>query len=519
MANTKRMDQIITILELYKLCGSLKETSRRLGISKTTVKQYVRRVLRSCGSIESGLSLGQEGLYEVCYRSGKSDEVARRQAFESQMSLWEKELGRTGVTRYLLWEEYKRDHPSGYSYSQFCDRLRRYAQSRDVSMHQSHDPGRELMLDFAGSKLHWIDRMSGEPRVCEVLIGVLPYSNYACVVGLASQGMSDFVHGINEILLRLGGLPQALLSDNLKSFVIKANRYEPDFNELCVQLSTYYGLDLHATRPGHPKDKASVENMVQQVYRQVYAPLRNEVFYSLEELNIAIADQVDKFNEKAFQLRSGTRKSCFEATERAVLRPLPAQMFSPSTTVQAKVHKDYHVLVGQDKCYYSVPHQHVGKLATLVYNYTSVEIYIQNKRVATHQRLGAGAANRYSTQKEHMPQAHQQYQLIVQQTQEDLLAQAQKIGSSSYWAMQQVLSSHFYDKQCIRSGQGLISLSKKYGADRLEQAALRSKLLAGQTSYRQIRSILEKNLDKQLDDHPNTPQIQHENIRGAQEYG
>lgn len=518
MAKTKRMDQIKTILEVYKLCGSLKETSRRLSISKTTVKQYVRRILTHCGSIEVALSLPEEGLQELYYNKRTYADESRSATFDSQLTSWKKELSRKGVTRHLLWEEYKKEHPSGYSYSQFCDRLRHHIQSRDLSMYQEHNPGQELMLDFAGSKLHWIEESSGEQRWCEVLIGVLPYSNYTCVLALPSQGMEDFVHGINVILRQLGGLPEAILSDNLKSFVIKSDRYEPTFNELCVQLSTFYSLDLHAARPRHPKDKASVENMVQQVYRQIYAPLRNEVFHSLESLNAAITSQVDKLNDKTFQIRPGSRKSCFEALEQPALRPLPRQMFSPSITLEARVNKNYHVLLSRDKCYYSVPYQYVGKQATLVCTYTNVEIYVQNKRVATHPRLNARSPGSYSTQKEHMPEAHQQYKLTSEQTREDLLALAQKIGLSSYWAMQQVLRSHFYDKQCIRSGQGLISLSKKYGADRLEKAALRCRVLAGQASYRQLKSILEKNLDKCVDDTPQLPELRHENIRGAQEY-
>ncbi len=114
--------------------------------------------------------------------------------------------------------------------------------------------------DFAGKKLSWIEASTGEIHSCEVLVAVCPFSHYTFVIALPSQKVVDFIHGLNQTLLYLGKVPKILLSDNLKSYVTKSDRYEPTFNELSIQLPSHYNIDLQAARSGKPKDKASVGN-------------------------------------------------------------------------------------------------------------------------------------------------------------------------------------------------------------------------------------------------------------------
>ena len=185
-----------------------------------------------------------------------------------------------------MWEEYRREHTDGFGYTQFCERLKKAIGRRDLTLAMNHNPGEVMQLDFAGKKLRWVDAQSGEVHGCEVLVGVLPHSQYTFAIALASQQVVDFVEGLNAALCYLGGTPKVILSDNLSSYVKRADRYDPTFNDVCVQLATHYGLDLDATRVAKPKDKASVENMVSNAYRRIYAPLRNEVFHSLSLIHI-----------------------------------------------------------------------------------------------------------------------------------------------------------------------------------------------------------------------------------------
>ena len=130
---------------------------------------------------------------------------------------------------------------------------------------------------------------------------MLPFSQYSFCIALLSQSLSDFIHGFNQALLFLSVLLDVILSVNLESYVSRPDRYAPTFTQLCQQLGAYYQLDLQATRVAKPNDKASVENAVTQVDRRIYAPLRNEVFPSIEALNEAISLQLIRHNEQPYQ--------------------------------------------------------------------------------------------------------------------------------------------------------------------------------------------------------------------------
>lgn len=207
-----------------------------------------------------------------------------------------------------------------------------------------------------------------------------------------------------------GALPKVILSDNLKSYVSRADRYDPKFTQLCEQLGAHYQIDLQATRVGKPKDKASVENAVTQTYRRIYAPLRNEVFHSLEDLNKVVRMKTEEHNRQSFQKKVGSRQSVFEEFEFPVMRPLPSDLFEIKKITKATVQRNYHVFLGEEKNSYSVPYRYVGKRVEIIYTRTRVEVYLNHERVASHQRLFLGGrAYRHQTLEEHMPKNHREW--------------------------------------------------------------------------------------------------------------
>jgi transposase len=517
MAKTKRMDQIKTIILTYLQCKTIKGTARRLRVSKNTVRQYLQFAHTLDADLERVLLSSQEELSLAFYQETQQASQGRGAIFDAQLSYWLKELTRVGVTRQLLWEEYQLKHPDGYGYSQFCERLRQQVGQSDLTLQIPHQAGRVLQLDFAGKKMNWVDVKTGLVHACEILIGVLPYSHYSFAIALPSQQGMDFVEGINRALLFFGGLPQVILSDNLKSFVTKANRYEPTFNELCVQLSAHYQFDLEATRVAKPKDKASVENLVRTVYSRIYAPLRDEVFHSIEELNTAIAQQLYRHNNTSFQKRAGTRQVCFEQDEKPLLSPLPSELFEPQKTVSAKVQRNYHVFLGEEKNYYSVPFQYAGKQATVVYGSKTVEVYIGHLRVATHTRLSRHDKYRYQTLHDHMPSNHQEWKKAQGYDAAYFMAQAQTIGPLTEWAMGQVLLGRIHQAQSYNACKGILALAKKVTSQRMEQACKRCQGV-GKVTYTMLKNILDRNLDLP----PEQPSLfstpVHDNIRGPQAY-
>lgn len=518
MGKIKRMDQIRQIIKTYLATSSIKATARRLQVSKNTVKLYVRLGQAHDEDLSQLLLLPESALYSIFYPSkDPQSDLDRRAVFSSKVDYWIKELRRVGVTRHLLWEEYRREYPQGYSYTQFCEHLRRELGRRDLTIRLNHEPGKVMQVDFAGHKMHWIDESSGEVHQAEVLVAVFPHSQYTFAIALPSQRVGDFIHGLNQAFLFFAGLPQALLSDNLKSYVTRADRYDPTFNELCVQLAAHYQIDLSATRVGKPQDKASVENMVGTVYQRIYAPLRNEVFHSLDQLNAAIRGQLHIHNAKPYQQKEGTRHELFHTYELPVMKDLPSDVFEIKKTVRAKVRRNYHVFLGEEKNHYSVPYQHVGKQATAIYTSSIVQVYIDNQRVATHQRLLYRNAYQYQTNADHLPKSHREWKKARGYNAAYFLREAEKIGPATHWAVEHILVSRIHEAQSYDSCRGLLRLAQKYSTVRMENAARRCHKV-GKASYSMIQRILIHKLDMQSDQLELFNIPLHDNIRGPETY-
>ncbi|MEZ5039377.1 MAG: IS21 family transposase [Saprospiraceae bacterium] len=511
------MDQVKSIIKNYLSTRSIKATARQLKISKNTVREYLRRSQAYTEDIGQLLLLDDDQLKVILYGTHTPSQTDRSATLSQQQDYWIKELRRVGVTRQLLWEEYRVEHPDGYGYSQFCEYLKRGIGRKDLTLSLNHVPGQELMVDFSGKKLEWVDLSTGQVHSCEVLVAVFPHSHYAFVIALASQQLAHFVHGLNQALSFFGGLPQVLLSDNLKSYVTRADRYEPTFTQLCEQLAAHYQLDLQATRVGKPKDKASVENAVGVVYNRIYGPLRNEVFSSLAALNEGIREQLDRHNAKAYQKKEGSRQSIFQTYERPQMRDLPSDLFEIKKITRAKIQLNYHVFIGEEKNFYSVPCQYVGQQAQIIYTPKVVEVFLNSERIALHQRLEGRGSYHYQTQEQHMPKHHQEWKKSLGYDAEYFLTQAKLIGPATHWAIQLVLVSRIHQEQSYNSCKGILHLTKKYSKERLEQAALRCQKVS-RVSYNMLKRILLLELD-QVEEQPAQLKLPlHDNIRGPQQY-
>jgi len=517
MGKQKRMDQVRVIIETYQQTKSIKATARRLKVARNTVRSYLQRAQSCNEDLREVLKKSDSELMEIFYLPDKKDDTDRERVFNSKIKYWIAELPRTGVTKYLLWEEYKLEHPSGYGYSQFCERLKREIGRRDLTIKLNHNPGECMQVDYAGKKMSWVDVSSGEVHECEILVIVLPHSQHTFAIAVKSQKVHDFIHGLNEGLLYFGKLPKVFLSDNLKSYVTKADRYDPEFNELCVQLAAHYQIDLIAARVKKPKDKASVESAVNIVYNRIYGPLRNEIYHSMEELNAGIRAQLIKHNNKRYQKKMGTRQEIFEQVELPVMRDLPSDLFEVKRITRSKVRRDYHVFIWEEKNYYSVPFQYVGKDTTVIYTSHTVEVYLGTQRIAIHDRLSSRNAYQHQSKGDHMPKSHSEWKQARGFNSAYFLRRAEQIGPSMVWAIGQVLLSRIYEVQSYNSCHGIFALSKKYSEERLEKACARC-MKVGKASLSMLRRILLHNLDQEEDQLTLFSLPKHDNVRGPKAY-
>lgn len=502
------------IIQLKASGHSNRQIARKYSISRMTVNGYVERLESSGKSYSALLELEDEVLWSLASRASAVNVANPKYAdLEKRFSKLAQELQKPKVTRTILWEEYKRDNPNGYGFSQFCEHLSRYFQSKAVVMHLEHVAGEELYFDFAGDMLSYTDRDSGEAVRAPVFVAVLPFSGYTYVEVLASMGRSHLLAALANTLAFFGGVPQSLKSDNMSQFVKKANRYEPAFDELALQFGLHYNTTLLATRVRKPRDKAAVESTVNTAYHRIYPVLRHHRPGSLQELNHHVRDALYALNERTMQHKGVSRKSIFDSVEKPTLSPLPSSPFVPKSTLHAKVGRNYHVVLGQDKHHYSVPHIHVGQTVKIIYDTDNVEIYLHHDRIAVHRRSYCSHA--YSTQEAHMPPKHRQYAVAQAWDATYFLREAGTIGPYTQKAIEVILSQKIFKEQTYNSCKGVLALAKKYPTERLEAACKRLDG-APKINYTIIQSILLKGLDKARALEQTESQLPlHDNVRGS----
>jgi transposase len=226
----KPMSQIKQLLQLHEQGKNKKFIARSLGISKNTVKAYLAKLASSSLDIQSLLTLDDPILEGKFHAGNPAYKDERFDHFKANLDYFTKELARVGVTKQLLWEEYRSDYPGGYGHTQFCYHLSQQLVARKPSMVLQHKAGEKLFIDFAGKKLSYVDSDTGEVVSCQVFVACLPYSDYSFVMAVRSQSIADFLYALGCCLEDLGGVPEVLVPDNLKSAIVKASSYEPDVN-------------------------------------------------------------------------------------------------------------------------------------------------------------------------------------------------------------------------------------------------------------------------------------------------
>jgi len=510
------MEQLKQILQLKNDGVAIREIVRRTGISRNSIKKYLLRFEQTLEEKITGISNQQ--LAEAAYDTETSFlTIERRQALIKHFTYAESELKKTGVTRHLLWQEYKEHQPDGYNYSQYCHHLSVFLKKKDVVMHLHYDAGDMIMMDFAGKKMSYVCADSGEIIECQVFISVLPHSGLIFCKAVRSQNTYDFIDCINSMLKFYEGVTLTILCDNLKTAVIRPDKYEPVFTDICYQLSDHYATTFSATRPYRPRDKAMVERCVNIVYAHIYAPLRDRIFSSLSELNHAMHEQLRQLNDKPYKNTSYSRRYFYEQNERAKLKPLPTEVFILKKCTLATVQRNYHIQLPEDHHYYSVPYGYAGKKVKVWFDNKTVEIYDEHSRIAFHLRSHI-TQSAYHTIAEHMPSNHQYAVNIKGWTKPDLLARARQVGTHTAQVAEHILSSSIYPEQNYKSCYGMLMLQKTFGSSRLEAACARA-LGAPRVNYTMIKNILYAGLDKQQQTQDNNNSLpDHENIRGRDHY-
>lgn len=505
------MRKIKEVLRLKWECGlGDRVVAATCFVSRSTVSKYVRLARQAGLSWPLPVDMDDGALEALLFQSPADCRTRNRHI--PDWAQVHRELRHKSVTLQLLWEEYKQAYPDGLRYSQYCTRYRQFCQTLDLPMRQRHKAGEKLFVDFCGQTMPITDQKTGKVRQAEIFVAVLGASNYTYVEACWAQSLPSWIMAHVRAFQFFGGVPSLLVCDNLKAGVIVPDRYEPEANRTYEEMAAYYGCALLPARVRKPKDKAKVEKGVQDVERRILAALRHRTFFSINELNRAIAGLLVQHNEHPFQKLEGSRLSLFEQLDKPALQPLPIQRYEYAQWKKARVNVDYHIAFEGN--YYSVPYQLVNQTIDIRATDTGIECFHKSKRVASHLRLQR--KGQYATVNAHMPKTHQDY---AEWTPQRLVRWAQKIGPQTALVVENILRSRPHPQQGFRPCLGIMRLGKEYGGERLEAACARA-LAANAARFRSVESILKNGLDKQPlpQPSPETSPVVHDNIRGPQYY-
>ena len=509
-----KMSKVKQLMLLHQQGASNRQIARDLGLDKKTVNTYVHKIKVHELSINELLMLDAPILESKFMAGNAAHKDKRFEEFKVLIPYFEQELSRKHVTRKLLWEEYLCDHPDGYRYSQFCFHLDQLLVARKPTAVLTHNAGEKLYIDFAGDTMPYVDRETGEVKQAQVFVATLPYSNYTFLMALPSQKSEDFLHGLSCGLSYFGGSPKILVPDNLKAAVTKTNKYEPDINHLMEDFANHYGFVVCPARAGKPRDKASVENSVRIIYQWIYARLRKRTFFSIDEINIAFAEEITKYNQTRMQQKAYSREEKFLAEEKQKLTALPEKVFEKKYYADLHVGANNCIYLGRDKHYYSVPYQYIGAKVSVIYTRTLVQIYCQGHAIATHPRTqGFG----YTTQSEHLCSTHLHYK---ERSPYYYIQTAERRSPVLHQFMKLIFEQTQTPETVYKRCDGLLSLQRQTDPlifDRACQIAINNNIL----TYKFVENIIKKRtyIVQEIDFQENeTPLPKHQNIRGGDYY-
>jgi transposase len=508
------MSTLKQIIRLKEQGKGIRQIVRICNTSRNTVRKYLVLIEQTSFSIPELLAMEDRALELALLPVDSKSRDDRYELLLARVEYYQQELLRTGVNRWLLWSEYRQNNPSGYSYTQFCYHLSVYTKLQNSSLPINHIPGDLLYIDFAGKLLEYVNPATGEVIKAQVFVATLGFSQYSYVEAVLTQKTIDFIAALNRCLIYFQGIPKGIVPDNLKSAVIKTDRYEPELNRLLEDWANHYKTAIIPARSRKPQDKSLAENLVKQTYSRIYAPLRNRIFTSLEDLNDAIRQQLSIHNAQKFKRHDYSRLDLYQSQEKAVLAPLPDQLFHIKKYRSLTLQKNCHIQLTEDKRYYSAPYAYIGQKLEVGYTEIMVWIYHKNALIAQHPRNPKSSL--YATIAEHLPSHYNAY---LDRSPQYYLDRASKMGPSARTVIHKLLSTKKHPEQLYRSCEGILSLAKKYNITDFDKACAMA-LDYDACNYTFIQNVLKNGTFKLCEQQSLkfTAQRDHENLRKKNYY-
>lgn len=510
--NPIKMNKLRTIIRLYEDQTGLKTIAALSRTSRNTVKKYVRKWNSLGMSYEIFQQKSDSELYELfCVPEASKVSNPRLEELDRLMPEICKALSKKGMTTLQQWDKYRAVHPDGYGLTQFRLAIQRYRKIAHPSMRMEHKAGDKMFVDYCGDKL-WIYPYNEPPLQVEVFVSVLGCSLLTYVEATNSQSKEDFISACENAFYYYGGVPQAVVPDNLKAAVSKAGRHESVLNEEFERFAEHYGVTVFPARVRKPKDKALVENAVKLTYKDIYTKLGSLHCPDLQSLNAAIRSALELHNNGTLTGRNYSRRTYFEDIERDALGSLNPLRYQVKKQVSATVGKDGYIRLREDAHFYSVPHTYIGRKLTIRYTSSDVEVFDNYTLVTRHTRNRMEF--KHTTNPEHLCPGHK---AILEWSPETFLKEASEVHEDVELYIRKILEEKRYADQANKTCSGILGLARKVGPMRLA-AACRLAASYGRYSFLEVQDILKTKseiieLPEETADIPD-----HENIRGKEYY-
>ena len=510
---TIEMFTIRQILRLYSTGMGAKSISKSTGVARNTIKKYLYRYVLSEKTFEEIEAMSDAEMSQLFLIKEPIVGLNRRLSeLEPLLPILASMLKKRGVTKGKVYEFYLTHCVDGYKSSSFLEKLNRFMQVGKPSLKMTHKAGDKMFVDFTGQKLHLVDADTGEIKDLEVFVAILGCSQLTFVMAVHSQCKEDFILGCESALHFFGGVPQAIVPDNLKSAVTKASKYEAQLNDTFAAFAEHYHTFGCPTRTYKPKDKALVEGAVKISYSTIFSKIDQKVYHHLDEMNKDILVHLEVHNNAKLTGENYSRMQQFIDVEKQALQPLNPYLFESTTVQLSTVNKYGHVLLSVDKRFYSVPYKLIGKRLKVKYTTTQLQVYNENEIVAVHDRYH-GKDLKYITTQDHLA-SHHKY--ATDWNPQKFMTTANEIGAGVAQYISKILAREVYPEQSYRSCSGVLNFAKRVGNTRLINACKRADSY-GIYNYGIIDQILRSKADAipMEDEIPTTDMPTHENVRGA----
>jgi transposase len=213
-------------------------------------------------------------------------------------------LGRNKPPLKVLWARYlETDAAAGarfYGYERFCQIVAEHVRVNDLTLPIAHVPGHSMQVDWAGTQMHLTDPITRETTRVSVFVASLPFSGMVFAHGCLDEKQPAWLDAHRRAFEYFGGVTQVVIPDNASTASNQISRTEKvrDVNSAYAEFLEYYATAAVPTRSYRPRDKGHVEAGVKVVTNWVIHYLADRVFASLDELNTAVAAQVEAINDR-----------------------------------------------------------------------------------------------------------------------------------------------------------------------------------------------------------------------------